>query len=113
MSTEFENTLRDSMAGASDDLIYTEDYTPAEIDAYRLGVEHAITEAVGLHLVEVALEEGRQRAGGRDLGDTFDEVRTTFAVEWEQGTRVATDLRIVDETIDRTFAVLDAMADCE
>lgn len=111
--TEFENILRDNMADAGDDLIYVEGYTPAEIDAYRLGVEHTITEAVGLHLVEVALEDERQRAGARDLGDTFEEVRTTFAVEWEQGTRIATDLRVVDETIERTFAVLDAMEDCE
>lgn len=111
--SNFESTLRDSMAGSADDLFYAEDYTPAEIDAYRLGVEHTITEAVGLHLVEVALEDERQRAGERDLGDTFEEVRTTFAVEWEQGTRVATDLRVVDETIERTFAVLDAMEDCE
>lgn len=111
--TEFERTLRDSMAGAGDDLIYTEDYTPAEADAYRLGVEHAITEAVGLFDVEVALEAERRQGPTYDLGDTFGEVRTTFAIEWEQGTRISDDLRIVDETIDRTFAVLDSMEDCE
>lgn len=111
--SSFENTLRDNMAGAGDDLIYTEDYTPAEVDAYRLGVEHAITEAVGLFEVEVALETERQQGTARDLGDTFGEVRTTFAIEWEQGRRVSSDLRVVDETIDRTFAVLDAMEDCE
>lgn len=111
--TEFESTLRDSMAGAGDDLIYAEDYTPAEIDAYRLGVEHAITEATGLFEVEVALEAERQQGTTHNLEETFGAVRTTFAVEWEQGTRASSDLRVVDETIGRTFAVLDSMEDCE
>lgn len=111
--TEFERTLRDHMNEAWKDVRYAEDYTPAELDAYTLGAKHAIEEAVGLFDVEVALEAERRQGPTYDLGDTFGEVRTTFAIEWEQGTRVSSDLRIVDETIDRTFAVLDSMEDCE
>lgn len=111
--SNFENTLRDAMIDAGDQVCRDEEYTPAEVDAYRLGATHAIEEAVGLFDVEVALEVERQQGTTYDLGDTFGEVRTTFAVEWEQGTRPSSDLRIVDETIDRTFAVLDAMEDCE
>lgn len=111
--TEFERTLRDHLNAAYEDYRDGDYPTPAELDAYRLGTTHAIEEASALLDVEVAREVERQQGDSYDLGHTFDEVRTTFAIEWEQGTRVATDLRIVDETIDRTFAVLDSMEDCE
>lgn len=111
--TEFERTLRDHLAGAGDDLVYTEDYTPAEIDAYRLGVEHAITEATGLFEVELARAEDEILGAIVPIPRVHEEVRTTFALEWEQGQRASGDLRIVDETLEREIAIYDAMADCE
>ena len=111
--TEFENTLRDYAQSAYEDYRDDELPTPAELDAYRLGATHAIEEAAGLFLVELALAVERAAAPEFDLSLIQEEVRTSFAVEWEQGTRPAGDLHIVDDVLDREVAVYDAMADCE
>ena len=111
--TEFERILRDHLNAAYEDYRDGELPTPAELDAYRLGAKHAIEEARALYEVELALELERRESTSHDLGGVFDEVRTTFAIDWENGVLAGHELCIVDETIDRAFATLDAMADCE
>lgn len=111
--TEFERILRDHLNAAYEDYRDGELPTPAELDAYRLGAEHAITEAAGLFLVEVAIETERREGEAFLLERVHEEVRTTFALEWERDQRDPGDLRIVDETLERELAVLDAMEDCE
>lgn len=111
--TDFELTLREHMNLNYEDIAGDEDYTPAELDAYRLGATHALEEARALHEVELARELERRESKSHDLGGVFDEVRTTFAIDWENGVLAGHELCIVDETIDRAFATLDAMEDCE
>ena len=111
--TEFENVLRDVMTEARDNVALDEDFTPAEADAYSLGALHATVEAISLHEVELARELERRESRSHDLGGVFDEVRTTFAIDWENGVLAGHELCIVDETIDRAFATLDAKEDCE
>lgn len=111
--TEFERTLRDHLAAAYDDICCSEDYTPAELDAYRLGSAHAFEEARALFEVELARAEDEILGAIVPIPRVHEEVRTTFALEWEQGQRASGDLRIVDETLEREIAIYDAMADCE
>lgn len=111
--TDFEKTLREQIADYVSDYILGEDATPAEADAYRLGANHAATEAVQLFEVEIARELERREAESFALTDVFDEVRTTFAIDWERSSIVPDALATVDETISRTWAVIDSMGDCE
>lgn len=113
MTTEFESALRDVMTEARDNVALDEEYTPAEADAYSLGALHAIEEALALREVDLARQAEYEEEGHRDLGDVFGDVRTTFAIDWENGEATSQDLDTVDETIARTFATLDAMDDCE
>lgn len=111
--TEFERTLRDHLDATYDDILHSEDYTPAELDAYRLGATHAFEEARALFEVELAQAEDEILGAIIPIPRVHEEVRTTFALEWEQGQRASGDLRIVDETLEREIAIYDAMADCE
>lgn len=109
--TEFERTLRDHLAATFDDICCNEEYTPAELDAYRLGSLHALEEARALFEVEVAHRKGRITSSG--VENVQEEIRRSFAIDWEQGRRPSSDLRVVDEALERELAILDAMADCE
>lgn len=111
--TEFERTLRDHLDATYDDILHSEDYTPAELDAYRLGATHALEEARALFEVELARAVEQQAGPEIGLDVLHEEVRTTFALEWEQGRRGSRDLQVVDETLEREIAIYDAMADCE
>lgn len=113
MTTEFESALRDVMDDARYNVAADEEYTPAEADAYNLGATHAIEEALALREADLARQAEHEEEGHHSLDGVFGDVRTTFAIDWENGEATSQDLDTVDETIARTFATLDAMDDCE
>lgn len=104
MADLFADSLRDKQ----DDI-----YSSLEDGGAPQNVLDAFLDASNL-LIKEAIDLHEAGEGPRyPLEEVFQEVRTTFATEWEAGITPVATLAIVDDTISRVNGVLDAMEDCE